>query len=154
MKLASVNPGHRVLVYCDSQYNSIMSIATGYKVDATLVARPTSSQLPGHLQGYSLLGWKNKEFHPKNAWTYKNALPLYQSWMTGYDYGWWLDDAAEIYPDNTTLPASVKLHDVKPMGMKCSGKYCVDSYNQYAEPNQPDGSFLCYLCRSRPVCMR
>ncbi len=37
-------------------------------------------------------------------------------------------------------------------GMKCAGKYC-GVFNEYATPNQDDGSYLCYTCRQRPLYM-
>jgi hypothetical protein len=32
--------------------------------------------------------------------------------------------------------------------VRCTGRHCPDPFNPYAEPNQPDGSFKCYSCRS------
>lgn len=43
----------------------------------------------------------------------------------------------------TTIQPSL----VKSNGMKCSG--ACGEFNQYAEPNQSDGSFCCYSCRKR-----
>ncbi len=37
-------------------------------------------------------------------------------------------------------------------GMKCAGKHC-GVFNEYAVPNQDDGSYLCYTCRQRPLYM-
>ena len=42
---------------------------------------------------------------------------------------------------------------VKSGGIRCAGRYC-QTFNEYAVGNQPDGSFLCYQCRSRPSFMR
>lgn len=36
----------------------------------------------------------------------------------------------------------------EPKPQVCKGYNCPDPVNPYAEPNQPDGSFLCYTCRS------
>lgn len=36
---------------------------------------------------------------------------------------------------------------VEPLGATCIGKRCPSPYNEYAEPNLPDGSFMCYSCR-------
>jgi hypothetical protein len=37
---------------------------------------------------------------------------------------------------------------VSSRGMNCSGPHC-NLFNEYAEPNMPDGSFRCYSCRNR-----
>ena len=33
-------------------------------------------------------------------------------------------------------------------GMTCSG--ACHEFNEYAEPNRPDGTYVCYSCRRRP----
>ena len=38
-------------------------------------------------------------------------------------------------------------------GMQCAGKYC-GAFNEYAQANMPDGSYLCWSCKQRPACMR
>lgn len=160
MKLANANPGDGIIVYCDPGYHIVFDNISKHQINATLVARPPSSQLPMPLQGCSLLAWKNNEQYPKGAWKYKNTLPLYQSWMAGYDYGWWADDVSEIvaiFPNTTTQSIITATIDttmpVKSAGMRCAAKHC-NEFNPYAEPNQPDGKFICFSCRSIPSCMR
>lgn len=46
---------------------------------------------------------------------------------------------------NSVAEAHKKLS--QPM-VKCTGKHCPDPFNPYASPNQPDGSFKCYSCRT------
>jgi hypothetical protein len=35
----------------------------------------------------------------------------------------------------------------KPKGVTCVGKNCPEPHNPWGEPNQPDGSYRCYVCR-------
>jgi hypothetical protein len=53
----------------------------------------------------------------------------------------------------TATPALVAQQHIQPAGMKCAIPSC-QTYCDYAEPNQADGTFICYPCRKRPSYMR
>jgi len=47
-----------------------------------------------------------------------------------------------------TLPATKMSDSSHPAGMTCCDPHCRE-YNNWAEPNQPDGTYKCYSCRNR-----
>lgn len=61
------------------------------------------------------------------------------------DYPAAYQGCAWIHAETEIIAISRKIQ-----GMKCSGKHCTEPFNAYAEPNQDNGSFLCYSCRQRP----
>lgn len=58
------------------------------------------------------------------------------------------------YEYNQWLGGSTKCITVRAQsGMTCAGRYC-RTYNPYAQPNMPDGTYVCYSCRQKPECLR
>jgi hypothetical protein len=53
----------------------------------------------------------------------------------------------------TATPTLVAQQHIQSAGLTCSSRFC-KTFVPMAEPNQPDGSFVCYNCRQRPACMR
>jgi hypothetical protein len=55
-------------------------------------------------------------------------------------FGMW-----EVWVEDEALPITFR----SPQPAGCSCVKCQD-FNNYAEPNQPDGKFICWRCRSTP----
>jgi hypothetical protein len=89
-----------------------------------------------------LLGWQPSEAHPTNG-----APRTGQGGSPGFDYHpiqskctWGLNvNSTGIMHSKIPVPG-------EPDGCAC--KKCLNFYHM-AEPNQPDGTLLCYSCRNR-----
>lgn len=67
---------------------------------------------------------------PTNVWSYSISSSYGTNWLGGIDY------------DSASTPPAAKVK--KSVGCTC--KKC-KTFNEYAEANQPDDTFICYGCR-------
>lgn len=100
-----------------------------------------------------LLVWERASSHiPGGAWDVHTTIPEYVKLMTPGDaYGYWVskDTPVKMVVSVTGTRRSAVMQVVEiPKGMHCCRSDC-RSFNEYAEPNQPDGKFICYSCRQR-----
>lgn len=120
-------------------------------VECTVIAYDVKDTMKPYL-----IGWKREEAHlAERANVSHNMLTggggdprniqgcRFISHINQYEFNNWVSGGTMC-----TMVGSA----AHPGGMKCGGRYC-GVYVQYATPNQKDGSFLCYSCRQRPLCM-
>ena len=65
----------------------------------------------------------------------------------------WLIRESHANVDLTSLVDQIEMFlDTRRKRVYPDGMYCVNCGNfyEYAEPNQPDGSMICYACRTNP----
>jgi len=65
----------------------------------------------------------------------------------------WLIKQTEVNVDLASLLDRLELYVLNIKNKKyLDGMFCINcgNYYQYAEPNQPDGSLICYACRNNP----
>jgi len=65
----------------------------------------------------------------------------------------WLIKATDVNIDLTNLLDRLEPYVLNVKNKKYpDGMFCVNcgNYYRYAEPNQPDGSLICFACRSNP----
>ncbi len=104
--------------------------------------------------GSYLLGWREKDPRPQFAWLASVCLSgAGEAALRAHkcDYGYWVmpGDQVELVTHTCSLTADncAGLSAPARVGMKCVGQYCPEPYNQWAEANQPDGTYMCYSCR-------
>lgn len=94
-----------------------------------------------------VVGWKSLEDYLPQSLTSNNPRSLGNcSIIANYE---------TEFVSSTWVACDAIVTKVSPRrGMKCAGKHC-GVYNEWAEPNQPDGkTFYCYPCMQRPSYMR
>ncbi len=141
--------GDKVTLYCTldrnpTQYRTMCSI-TGTVV---LMHNPTKIRyrVEGKMQlemDY-LVGFRRGEEHPELAYNRLSGIPELVALLTSdYEYGIWVPRSTPIkrFERIQVAPAT------RQNGMKCAIKSCGTFY-EYAEPNLPDGRFVCYSCKS------
>jgi len=144
IKLSTVQAGTKVRMY--SRDGSICNEITSDFLDAIIMS--TSYNIGSN---NFLLGWKQGEIKERYAWT-GNDIDKMRKLDAGFKYGYWVDGnlvVKRIFGSNIVATSAVS----RPVGLTCSSKFC-KSFVHMAEPNQPDGSFVCYGCRARPSYMR
>ena len=125
------------------QLGDIIKVKKWGDLEATVVA----IDLNNSLQITHLVGWKKDQAIPGHLHRGYRQTPSLKDRVIAnyadYDTSTWLSSGEEVSVGNVaTLPPT------KSGGMHCAGPYC-GVFNEYAQANQPDGSFLCYSCRSR-----
>lgn len=118
MKIEDVTPGSQI-IYC-----SVKCWYVGRVTDQD--DYPLAGFKPGEANG---IGWPKDQ----GSETAKSLLDRY-----GCDHGYWVSTEVEL------VVGSIKSSTAH-VGLTC--KICRD-YAAHAEPNRPDGSFICYSCRS------
>jgi len=125
MKLGDCEVGAEVVFRVG--FELILGIVCHHKIDYTTIGYPTQ---PTHFM------WWNKSSTEK-ALEHQGCL-----------FGWTFESNINVDSciSRTMNIVSRKSDVQKSSGMRCSGP-CKD-FNQYAEPNQTDGTYKCYGCRS------
>jgi hypothetical protein len=98
-----------------------------------------------------LLAWSATDQVPNGAWDVHSTLPEYAKLMTRTDaYGFWvLHETPVKHVISMSMATPVVARQVqRSQGMHCCRSDC-KTFNDFAEPNQPDGTFMCYSCRQR-----
>lgn len=98
--------------------------------------------------GYNsvLLAWTEREVPPNGAWDHKRGCKEYRASLgVKYTYGWWLDNGGHLH--RVVSLSGIAAITVQQGGMQCAVPSC-GTYNDYAQPNLPDGRFMCYSCKS------
>jgi hypothetical protein len=98
-----------------------------------------------------LMGWTAQDNIPSYAHTAVHHKLIQPPYTHGYTVSRELLVKRVI--STTATPTLVAQQHIQSAGLTCSSKYC-KTFVPMAEPNQPDGSFVCYSCRGRPSCMR
>lgn len=96
-----------------------------------------------HSGGSVLMAWKEKDNAPVYAWLTKDLSGPDKKHVATYVRAYYLlhyTIVFEVLNGQAVSPVRAKT------GMRCSGRFC-GIYNDYAEPNRPDGSFVCFSCR-------
>lgn len=98
----------------------------------------------------TLLGWREgRDDPPSTCWDVADVHPITAARLGGKcKYGLWVSD--NILIRNVVVmgnnDAAMAVASPVSSGMKCAVKVC-GTFNNYAEPNQPDGSHICFSCR-------
>ena len=100
-----------------------------------------------------LLAWDAAAIHvPYGAWDVHTSIPEYVQLMTPTDaYGFWADKNTPVKQVVfiSTAGGIVAQQMQKPKGgMHCAKTDC-RAFNNYAEPNMADGTYICFSCRKR-----
>lgn len=103
-----------------------------------------------------LLVWRNFDTIPLGAGDVHHTVPEYVKLMQPQDaYGLWINEGTPVkkaYIPNgvsfTGTPIVAQQAPSKPQGMQCARVDC-RAFNEYAEPNQPDNTYICFQCRQR-----
>jgi hypothetical protein len=101
-----------------------------------------------------LVGWKKGGVlasYYRGHTSVKPASAIYlPQWETDYTCPTWCHNTslAILVGGGASVSSSVVSG-----GMACAARNC-GAFNDYAVPNMPDGSYVCYTCRQRPACMR
>lgn len=99
----------------------------------------------------TLLGWSSFYDSPRNGKWFRSDAPNTISASRldpRCDSGLWISDNASIHNVVSMGKGTTAMAVASPVssGMKCAVKVC-GTFNNYAEPNQPDGSHICFSCR-------
>lgn len=123
--------GEQYKVFIDSR-NEFIPTPTKETLIATIIA----IKKPTYPAGF-LLGWKKNETRPANAVKRfrVSAENEYLSNQNEYEYG------IAVGPETFVLSKISPYLD----GISC--RKCTNFY-KYAEPNQPDGTLICWSCRN------
>jgi hypothetical protein len=91
----------------------------------------------------TLLGWKKNEVPYKRTWVIADMMfdAVLKTACQGYDLGYWFSSTKQ---EVQVLATRLVINRPVSAGMSC--KVCRD-FNNYAEPNMADASYLCYRCR-------
>lgn len=101
-----------------------------------------------HPSGFKtvLFGWKTQSEAPSFAWN--GQLSLGHSYLLQLQlaYGHWVyrGDRVWIVPTPTAQGSVIRATHTDPL--RCTG---CGNFDNYAAPNQTDGTFKCYSCRQR-----
>lgn len=102
----------------------------------------------GKYKDTMVVGWKPNELTGSGWYMSKTSTDPAEQYATkiltqfGCERGWWVDINDEV---TIVIQAPKTSAKVSSVGLYC--KLCQD-YASHAEPNRPDGSFICYSCRS------
>lgn len=130
MNVKNAKIGERYHVYLDADKKMIATSPTENTIPATIIAVTTDTVL---------FGWKPDEVHPANAKERTGNL------SSMYKYG--ADQSKFNYSLSMKRDGIVKSRILAPGeydGCRCTK--CGNFY-PYAEPNQEDGTLICYSCR-------
>jgi hypothetical protein len=142
LRLREVPIGSVVRYYADKDHHDILSFKSNTTGKGVVCFHDTSNRS-------TLLGWRDHDgYHPTSKWS--------RSWASAVDvsrldprceHGKWVSDDLFISHivvlgkgSGTVVPSPT--HN----GMKCAVVVC-GTFNNYAQPNQPDGTHICFSCR-------
>lgn len=134
MNLKNAKIGQKYRLYLDDEDRVTVEKVTNNVITGTVIAEGIDGSLV-------LFGWKKDEQHPKNSKP-REGINLSSSFRYG------ADQKAFSYSLSAVTTGIAHSKTVGPGEFDgCQCKKCHTFY-AYAEPNQEDGTLICYSCRT------
>lgn len=132
MNLQKAQLGDQYRIFLDKDGNISQSPSM-----KTMLATVISEKKPGY-GSELILGWKNEEPRPKGCYDRNGAGSLENIYVPNHkEYKWGIKVSR-------ALPVAIQIFNGLD-GFPC--KRCTNFFPM-SEPNQPDGTLLCWSCRS------
>lgn len=136
MRMKDVKLGDKIFVYVEPSM-FVTSQVTDKTITATVIA---TGKIDKEFVGFYLLGWKDKENIPANATPRAKSNEYWDYVHDDSDYTW----IKKIGPSWIIAENKATIQIV------INGYHCheCNDYCTFSEPNQKNGTFICFKCRS------
>lgn len=148
LKVGHTQVGDRVCLYSTDRFDPV-GYPTMCFIDGTVACIDNLElQRKYGADAAYLLGWRVGEKHPANAWDQRQGQThpdVCKSLPSEYTHGMWVDVRYQLVRLTHAQLSTTATHTQT--GMRCAIPTC-GVYNEYAQPNQPDNSYICFSCRT------